>query len=336
MAAKEGNFDITTKLLPLTPRMCWWLDCQNLNPVHIAAINGHAEVLRVLLQNDYLPAMERVYRGQTVLHLCVKHRQLRSLKVLVEKLGELVDAKDEDGETIFHLAVRSQQLDIIKYLVEDNIIKKDTPNSAGKTALKILRESPPFHTSNYSEIKSILSRLPDDNHRLNEVWRLKASLMAATVAGMGIMASQAMVNPPGGVWQNDSLTHKAGEAVVASTRPTLYQYFVRANTTTFGISNIIILLIFIGVTFKCLDIAFCLILVSNAASYIISLLMTSPNEETQSVHIFWIAIAVIFIMAIFQAIWNCRSNKNRYALVTNTTPAITVVLHSHPHSKKLV
>ena len=92
--------------------MCWWVDDQGMNPVHVAAMKGHLDILKVLLEHDLSPAMERLHRGQTVLHLCVKHHQLRALRFLVERLGDLARAKDDDGETLLHLAVRYNQVEV--------------------------------------------------------------------------------------------------------------------------------------------------------------------------------------------------------------------------------
>ncbi|XP_047961383.1 ankyrin repeat-containing protein NPR4-like [Salvia hispanica] len=98
--------------------MCWWRDEQGLNPVQVAAKKGHVEILEELLEEDLLSVMERVHRGQTVLHLCMKHRQLRALEFLADKLRDLVYAKDDDGETLLHWAVRTQQVEskIYRYL----------------------------------------------------------------------------------------------------------------------------------------------------------------------------------------------------------------------------
>ncbi|XP_047964982.1 ankyrin repeat-containing protein At5g02620-like isoform X2 [Salvia hispanica] len=76
--------------------------------------------------------MERLHRGQTVLHLCVKHRQLEALRFLGEKMGDLVCVKDDDGETILHLAVRCNQVEMVGYLLKTNKIEKLTANSMGK------------------------------------------------------------------------------------------------------------------------------------------------------------------------------------------------------------
>ncbi|KAH6824961.1 hypothetical protein C2S53_020705 [Perilla frutescens var. hirtella] len=298
IAVVEGNVEITKKLLSVAPEMCWSLDCQNMNPIHIAAINGHVAILEELLRINYLPAMERVHRGQTVLHLCVKHFQLRALQVLVEKLGDIVDANDEDGETILHWAVRSKQLEMIRYLVEGNIIQKETKNYMGKTALKIWKDSSPNTTNNHSEIKRILLSLSDDGSLIEALPKMTDITMVVVVL-IATMAFLAAVSPPGGVWQDNSSTHKAGEAVMASTHPTIYKHFVRANTTAFVSSLIAIFLIttglpsahifFLGIATYTMWVS----LTSIAVSYGASVTVITPNTETQSLgHVIGRAVAM--------------------------------------------
>ncbi|KAH6824960.1 hypothetical protein C2S53_020671 [Perilla frutescens var. hirtella] len=288
IAAAKGNVDITQKLLSVAPQMCWKLDCQNMNPIHIAAMNGHVEVLKELLQTNCLPAMERVHRGQTVLHLCVKHCQLEALKILVEKLGDLVDAKDEDGETILHWAVRTRHFEIIRYLVEGNKMKKLTMNSMDKTEWQILIESHRDTTDDYSEIEELLLRLWDGS--MIKVLPKMSDVTMVVVVLIATMAFQAAVSPPGGVWQDDSSTHKAGEAVMASTHPKIYKHFVRANTTAFVSSIVTIFLLTTSLASR--SIYFLIIpyytmwasLASIAVSYGVSVTVISPNTQTQSGH----------------------------------------------------
>ncbi|XP_047975124.1 ankyrin repeat-containing protein NPR4-like [Salvia hispanica] len=241
IAAASGYVEIVKIVLYVAPdEMRWWVDDQGMNPVHIAAMKGHVQILEELLQHDLSPAMERLHRGQTVLHLCVKHGQLQTLRLLLEKLGDLVRAKDDDGETILHLAVRYNQIEMVRYLVESNKIEKLTDNSMGKTPLDILRESSQ-HTTTFSETEGLLLRLSDQPFL--HVFREITGTTMVVVALIAAMAFQAAVNPPGGVWQDDTSSHMAGKAVMASSHPKLYKLFSRANTTAFVSSLLVILLV---------------------------------------------------------------------------------------------
>ncbi|XP_057775547.1 ankyrin repeat-containing protein At5g02620-like [Salvia miltiorrhiza] len=241
IAAAEGHVKIASELLSVAPEMCWWRDDQGMNPVHVAAMNGHVELVEHLLGESCLPAMDRLHRGQTVLHLCVKHGQFRALKVLVEKLGELVCAKDDDGETVLHLAVRCNQT--IQYLVDNKTVERQTRNSMGKTALQVLNESLP-HTATYTKIKRILINLSNESYF--EVLHKMTDVTMVVVILIATMAFQAAMSPPGGMWEHETLSHRAGEAVLASTNPTMYRHLVRANTTAFVSSLITIFLITTG------------------------------------------------------------------------------------------
>ncbi|XP_057776344.1 ankyrin repeat-containing protein NPR4-like [Salvia miltiorrhiza] len=242
IAVAKGSLEIVKKLLSVAPEACWWRDCHDMNPIHIAAMNGHVDILEELLQECPLPAMERLHRGQTVLHLCVKHGQLDALKVLVNKLGEFVYAVDDDGETLSHLAVRCNQLEILRYLWESNKIIRRKRNSMGKTALEILDESPPATTPSYSEMRRILRIIPSEymfETNMDNVMIVVAILIAT-------MAFQNSVSPPGGVWQDDTPSHKAGQAVIAYTHPHIYRDLVFANNMAFYLSFLVIFLITFG------------------------------------------------------------------------------------------
>ena len=116
LAAANGNAGIANRLMEIAPEMCWWRDGHDMNPLHVAAVKGNEAVLKEMLRLDAFVAAARLHHRQTVLQLCVKHRQLGTLKVLLEELGDggdLVNAKDDDGETLLHFAVRTNQLEVI-------------------------------------------------------------------------------------------------------------------------------------------------------------------------------------------------------------------------------
>lgn len=56
----------------------------------------------------------------------------------------------------------------------------------------------------------------------------RGSLMVVTSLFAG-MACQAANNPMGGVWQDSTDGHRAGEAVMGYTYPDTYPHFLRAN-----------------------------------------------------------------------------------------------------------
>ncbi|XP_047952521.1 ankyrin repeat-containing protein NPR4-like [Salvia hispanica] len=279
-----GDDFVATNLFLMAPETCWWRDCRDMNPVHIAAINGHVNILEEFLQINSPSSMERVHRGDTLLHLCIKHNQLDCLKFLVGKLGELVWAKDDDGDTILHLAVRFNQLETVRYLVEHTKIEKQARNLLGKTALQILNESP--HRIYYSEMKKLL-KIPSTN-KISKVFPNLTDTTMVVVGLIATMAFQAAISPPGGVWQEDTTSHKAGDAVMAYTHPKLYKQFVHANNTAFVSSIITIFLITTRqpsgrILFLLISLfAMWVSLASIALSYGASITVVSPNAETQS------------------------------------------------------
>ncbi|XP_057775531.1 uncharacterized protein LOC130994506 [Salvia miltiorrhiza] len=228
IAAAKGTVEIASKLLAIAPQTCWLRDCHGMNPVHIAAMNGHVEILEEFIRHDRLPATEKIDHRQTVLHLCVKHGQLRVLQVLVNHFRELVHLQDDYGETVLHLAVRYKQVEIVRYLVENTGVEYQcSRNSNRETALDISLQSP--QDTIQSEITKILENITTikfSNTCLNKVPIEVVLGILALIAGMTF---QAAINPRGGVWQDDSATHKAGTPILASTDPEKYKEFVDAK-----------------------------------------------------------------------------------------------------------
>ncbi|XP_047953397.1 ankyrin repeat-containing protein ITN1-like [Salvia hispanica] len=337
IAAARGNVAVASRLLSMAPETLWWRDVHDMNPVHIASMCGNVLILTELLRLDHSPAMERVHRGQTVLHLCIKHRHKAAFDFLLPRLGELICAKDDDGETILHLAVRCNRLTLIKDLVERTQIDPQTQNSLGKTALQILIESKPDISRDHIQMLKPL-KIPSTN-KISKVFPNLSDTTMVVVVLIATMAFQAAISPPGGVWQEDTTSHKAGDAVMASSHPKLYKHFVRANNTAFVSSIITIFLITTrqpsGRIFFLLIslLAMWVSLASISVSYGASIMVVSPNTKTQSLVVLIIIVVVVslgiigFIFAynIIREWYLRRTSDHHTALQRLETPADTLL-----------
>ncbi|KAG6425835.1 hypothetical protein SASPL_110040 [Salvia splendens] len=142
---------------------------------------------------------------------------------------------------------------MIRYLTKSTKIDKKSKNSKGETPLQILKQHISYSGSDREtvEIKQLL-RSPSHSSQIPPAdWLSKKrdSIMVVAVL-IATMAFQAAVSPTGGVWQDDTTDHKAGEAVMAYKDPRIYRNFMRSNTVAFVTSLSVILLLIMGLPFK--------------------------------------------------------------------------------------
>ncbi|KAL7232078.1 hypothetical protein ACSBR2_010151 [Camellia fascicularis] len=136
-------------------------------------------------------------------------------------------------------------------------------------------------------------------HKLSDQgqWLAKKRDALMVVASLlATMAFQAGVNPPGGVWQDDSQgqgqpeqsQHRAGEAVIAYHYEDSYKYYLRANTIGFVASLSTILFLISGLPFKrktfmwILMVIMWLSITSMAFTYGYSIVAVTPKKDRAS------------------------------------------------------
>ncbi|PIN19030.1 26S proteasome regulatory complex, subunit PSMD10 [Handroanthus impetiginosus] len=301
VASAKGYVEIVKKLLSAAPDMCMSRDSQGRNPLHLAAIKGHVRVLGELFLVAPFAAREKVDGGLSLLHLCVKYSQFEALKILVPMMNELLNSKDDDGDTILHMAVRDKRIEVIQYLVKNTNTDVKSKNSKGQTPMSILDQALP---NTISEIREILkpklrnSKINTQTKPVKWLTKKRDAIMVVAIL-IATMAFQANVSPAGGVWQDDSDAHRAGEAVMAYNHPKAYKSFIRSNTIAFVSSLSTMLLLISGLPFRrrlfmwILMVIMWLTVTSIALTYAISIVAVTPKKDRKSLsHVIEIGLTV--------------------------------------------
>ncbi|XP_051137629.1 ankyrin repeat-containing protein ITN1-like isoform X2 [Andrographis paniculata] len=354
LASAKGHVEVVRILIFVDPQTCLARDRNQMTALHLAALKGRIEVVKVLLGEKPDAAQLSVHKGENILHMCVKHHQLEALKLLLDKVSDqdLVNAKDSDGNTLLHLAVAHKQT--IEFLLSEPALDVNAKNLNRMTALDILIQSrsdlrdaeileslrqanvdgiqdrnkgSPFHQDSASQAPSFLvnpnSALPNNlknkgKHREDWLEEMRSALMivASLIASV---AFQAGVNPPGGLWQDDSKpgdqpVYKAGFSIFARNYPGDYVLFYIYNTISFISSLSIILLLISGlpVTRKLfmwiLMVVTWVAITATALTYSLIISAVTPVERGKNMEdiIGWTIVAWIGLMAVLLIVHTIR------------------------------
>ncbi|KAI3874408.1 hypothetical protein MKW92_047463 [Papaver armeniacum] len=199
--------------------ICMFQDQDGRTPLHLAAIEGRVKTIKLLLEKNPEAIHTRNGQHETILHLCVQHNSLKALKLLMNHLSSegadaiSVNSTDAHGNTILHLAAERKQMECMKYLMESKDFKIHT-NALNNDSLKA--RDMLTQTERYAlEIGSYKKEQNTSKEWMIE--RLNALLVVATlIAGI---AFQAVMNPPGGVFQEDS-------KIRATDNPVIFTYYL--------------------------------------------------------------------------------------------------------------
>ncbi|XVE51894.1 hypothetical protein DITRI_Ditri02bG0077500 [Diplodiscus trichospermus] len=148
LAAIQGHAQLVGQLLDISKDSNSVRDQDGKTPLHLAAMKGRVDVIKVLVGSCPESTGHRSHRGETASHLCVRYNQLEALKLLVLEATNInedfVNVQDDEGHTILHLATFLKQMETVRYLVSVPRIKAkiNALNGMGFTALDLLEHCP--------------------------------------------------------------------------------------------------------------------------------------------------------------------------------------------------
>uniref|UniRef100_A0A0X3PA82 Transient receptor potential cation channel subfamily A member 1 n=2 Tax=Schistocephalus solidus TaxID=70667 RepID=A0A0X3PA82_SCHSO len=91
-------------------------DARGRLPLHIAALNGHARLVRLLITKG--SSFRRCQKGGTPLHLAAKTGCLETCRVIHEANSQIIDVKDFRGMTALHYAAKKNHSEVLEYLLQ--------------------------------------------------------------------------------------------------------------------------------------------------------------------------------------------------------------------------
>ncbi|KAJ3499441.1 hypothetical protein NLG97_g335 [Lecanicillium saksenae] len=111
---------------------------QGQSSLHMAAISGKEDVVKILIENHLDPDQADV-NGNTALHYGVEGNHGRIVSILLEK-GASSSIRNAQGQTALHLAARSGYDEIAADIAQHSSASVQLENSTGRTAMTIAIE----------------------------------------------------------------------------------------------------------------------------------------------------------------------------------------------------
>ncbi|KAM7519673.1 hypothetical protein LguiB_018635 [Lonicera macranthoides] len=144
VAAMKGHVDFARAILEEKPDMVTELDSRGRSPLHLASANGHVEMVKLLVTADpnfVLPKTKAI----SIIHSYVIHNGLEALKHLVEADHNILNYQDEDGNTILHKVTALKQTEVIEYVLSTSTeLKINMVNAKGFTASDVIAQMPTY------------------------------------------------------------------------------------------------------------------------------------------------------------------------------------------------
>ncbi|KAF8369666.1 hypothetical protein HHK36_032310 [Tetracentron sinense] len=123
VAAILGHTDFSRELLNRSPDLAREFNSEGSSPLHLASAKGYLDIVKELLLIDPEICFDRNQDGRTPLHVAAVKGRVEVLNELIRVKPEAIRVLTDRGETILHLCVKHNRLEALRLLVES--IEKD-------------------------------------------------------------------------------------------------------------------------------------------------------------------------------------------------------------------
>lgn len=304
-AAVKGRIHVIQELLSACGESARCLTGRGETVLHLALKNNQFEAFEFLVQyliqsNNWELLNKEDHQGDTILHLAVSRKQYEVVDFMLDKNvfregGVEVNSLNKRGYTpIDSLLCEGGDREIEEMLKAAGARRaadlQSSQNGALSDNLVVTTQSPsPFQPRRQraqSPSEKLLNYFKFDKLRdsPNEV-RNTLLVLAVLIA---TATYQAVLSPPGGVWQDDSLPsqgagtvatsikpHKAGEAVMGTHNKIAYGLFLLFNSIGFYMASYMINVLTAGFP---LQLEFQVSLTALVATYDTSMVAISPDK----------------------------------------------------------
>ncbi|XVF08384.1 hypothetical protein REPUB_Repub06bG0221900 [Reevesia pubescens] len=137
VAAKQGHVEVLKELLGTFPNSAMTTDLSCTTALHTAAAQGHIDVVNLLLETDSDLAKIARNNGKTVLHSAARMGHLEVVKSLLSKDPSTGFRIDKKGQTALHMAVKGQNEEIVLELIKPDPSVLRLEDNKGNSALHI-------------------------------------------------------------------------------------------------------------------------------------------------------------------------------------------------------
>ncbi|OAY50447.1 ankyrin repeat-containing protein At5g02620 [Manihot esculenta] len=137
IAAKQGHLEVLKELLRGFPNLAMTTDLTCTTALHTAATQGHVDVVNLLLETDSNLVKIARNNGKTALHSAARMGHVEVLRSLLGKDPSTGLRTDKKGQTALHMAVKGQNEEIVRELLKPDPSVLILEDNKGNTVLHI-------------------------------------------------------------------------------------------------------------------------------------------------------------------------------------------------------